>query len=127
MALVNKAIDGPHPLDASILFNYEVPTVGVAAWGLDSFWSPQYLIVDLMGTCAKTGPALRQQMFQQLPVWAKQKQTEHWSSVDFIKRSRLQWACLDCPPESCHLDQDLANYVKRIKEAERDAIVSNDF
>ena len=108
---------GPRPLKDAILFQHEVPTVGVAAWGLDSFWSPQILIIDLMGTCKKTGPALRRRMFERLPGWLKVKAREHWRWKDFVKRSRLQWACLDCPPETCHLDESLAHFVNHTVQA----------
>ena len=118
VALINKAMEGDRSLKDSVLFNHEVPTIGTAAWGLDSFWSPQFLLIDLKGTCSQTGPALRRQLFQSLPIWAKEKQDQHWAPRDFARRSRLQWACLDCKEEKgCHLDQKLANYVTRVVEA----------
>ena len=117
MALVHKAIDGPRPLNASVLFQHEVPTVGVAAWGLNPRWSPQFVVIDLMGTCAETGPRLRRQMLKHLDVWAADMSKKHWTASDFVHRSRLQWACLDCPPKTCQLDKDLAQYVKKIIKA----------
>ena len=118
MALVNKQLDGPRPLKAAILFQHEVPTIGMAAWGLDSFWSPQFFLIDLMGTCSQTGPALRQQLFEGLSVWAMQKWSEHGTLADFTKRSRLRWACLDCPSHKCQLGPRLANYVARVVKAQ---------
>ena len=34
VALVHKEIDGERPLHESILFQHEVPTIGIASWGL---------------------------------------------------------------------------------------------
>ncbi|CAE7414617.1 unnamed protein product [Symbiodinium sp. CCMP2456] len=49
IALVNKQITGERNLSESVLSTHEIPTVGLAAWGL-GFWSPKVLVVDLMGT-----------------------------------------------------------------------------
>ena len=66
VALLNKDIDGERPLKDSILFQHEVPTVGVAAWGTDALWSPQFLLIDMKGTCHKTSQLLRNQLFTRL-------------------------------------------------------------
>ena len=68
VALVNKAFEGERSLQRSVLFKYEVPTLGLAAWGL-GYWSPTVLLIDLKGTCARTSPALRRQMFGALKPW----------------------------------------------------------
>ena len=125
VALVNKKMDGARPLSESVLFQHEVPTVGMSAWGV-SFWSPQVVIIDLMGTCKQTSPALRQQLFKGLPVWAKLKKERRWTFDDFVARSRLQWACLDCPEDKCHLDEDLATFVNLIVQDEHVPDIGDD-
>lgn len=68
--LVNKELDGDWRLQKSILFKQEVPALGVAAWGLDqAAWSPEILVIDLMGTCSRTSEMLRQQLFEGVPFW----------------------------------------------------------
>ena len=127
VALVHKEMDGARALSESILFNYEVPSLGVAAWGL-GFWSPQVLLIDLLGTCSQTSPALREQLFSQLPSWyesAKNMDGFHgWHKNTYPRRSRLSWTCLDCPHASCHLDEHLANQVKQLLQAALDVIRS---
>eukprot|EP00913_Durusdinium_trenchii_P008302 g7799.t1 len=122
VALVHKEMDGARALSESILFNYEVPSLGVAAWGL-GFWSPQVLLIDLLGTCSQTSPALREQLFSQLPSWyesAKNMDGFHgWHKNTYPRRSRLSWTCLDCPHASCHLDEHLANQVKQLLQVKR--------
>eukprot|EP00439_Symbiodinium_sp_Y106_P021775 s335_g2.t1 len=49
IALVNKQVTGERNLSQSVLSTHEIPTVGIAAWGL-GFWSPKVMVVDLMGT-----------------------------------------------------------------------------
>ena len=115
VALVNKAMDGPRALQDSVLFQHELPTLGVAAWGL-GFWAPQVLLLDLQGTCNQTSPALRKQLFARLTSWWQKKQELHWSSADYARRSRLEWKCVHCPPP-CRLDSDLAQHVSRLIQA----------
>ena len=68
VALVNKELDGERSLQKSVLYQYEVPTLGLAAWGM-GYWSPTVLLIDLKGTCSRTSPALRRQMFGALKPW----------------------------------------------------------
>eukprot|EP00435_Cladocopium_sp_Y103_P074233 s332_g47.t1 len=119
VALVHKAMDGDRPLDQSVLFQYEVPTIGIAAWGL-GFWSPQVVLIDLMGTCKQTSPALRKQLYSGLPrLYELFVKEFEWSASDFKWRSRLSWTCLDCPNSHCQLDKHLAKQVKGILQAKR--------
>ena len=113
IALVNKKVRGERSLSQSVLFNHEVPTVGLAAWGL-GYWSPQVLVLDLMGTCQETSPALQKQLFARLPSWAKSM--IHWSPEAFATRSRLRWKCIDCSGH-CSLDHSLAQHVQKLVEA----------
>ncbi|CAE7322938.1 unnamed protein product [Symbiodinium necroappetens] len=113
IALVNKAMTGERSLSQSVLFTHEIPTVGLAAWGL-GFWSPKAILLDLMGTCDKTSPALQKQLFARLPSWAKSMR--HWSPAAFAQRSRLQWQCIDCSG-ACSLDQALAEHVEQLVKA----------
>ena len=114
VALLNKDINGERPLKESILFRHEVPTVGVAAWGTDALWSPQFLLIDMKGTCHKTSQLLRNQLFTRLSSW-KPKTRSEWR--DFRKKSELAWTCIDCPPGHCELNKNLANYVSNILQA----------
>ncbi|CAE7484493.1 unnamed protein product, partial [Symbiodinium microadriaticum] len=116
IALVNKELEGERSLQKSVLFKYEVPTLGLAAWGL-GYWSPTVLLIDLKGTCARTSPALRRQMFGALKPWYIDKKKEFWSASDFCTRSRLTWQCMDCPESNCELDERLARWVKGFQEA----------
>ena len=113
IALVNKKITGERSLSQSVLSTHEIPTVGLAAWGL-GFWSPKVIIVDLMGTCNQTSPALQKQLFTRLPAWAKSM--KHWSAEAFAGRSRLQWQCIDCAG-ACSLDDALAEHVEKLVKA----------
>ena len=113
IALVNKKITGERNLSQSVLSTHEIPTVGLAAWGL-GFWSPKVIIVDLMGTCNQTSPALQKQLFVRLPAWAKSM--KHWSAEAFTRRSRLQWQCIDCAG-ACSLDDALAEHVEKLVKA----------
>ena len=115
VALVNKAMEGPRALQDSVLFQHELPTLGVAAWGL-GFWAPQVLVLDLQGTCNQTSPALRKQLFARLTSWWQKKQELRWSAANFARRSRLEWRCVDCPPP-CRLDLNLARHVSQLVEA----------
>jgi hypothetical protein len=119
VALVHKEMDGERPLDQSVLFQYEVPTIGIAAWGL-GYWSPQVVLIDLLGTCKQTSPALRKQLYYGLPGFYENLVKEfEWSKSDFIWRSRLSWTCLDCPHSHCQLDEGLAKQVKELLQAIR--------
>ena len=113
IALVNKKITGERNLSQSVLSTHEIPTVGLAAWGL-GFWSPKVIVVDLMGTCSQTSPALQKQLFVRLPAWAKSM--KHWSAEAFARRSRLQWQCIDCSG-ACSLDDALAEHVEKLVKA----------
>ncbi|CAE7632811.1 ANKRD27 [Symbiodinium sp. CCMP2592] len=113
IALVNKQITGERNLSESVLSTHEIPTVGLAAWGL-GFWSPKVILLDLMGTCYKTSPILQKQLFARLRLWAKSM--TNWSPAAFAKRSRLQWQCIDCSG-ACSLDEDLAEHVQQLVKA----------
>ncbi|CAE7892329.1 Kidins220 [Symbiodinium sp. KB8] len=113
IALVNKKITGERNLSQSVLSTHEIPTVGLAAWGL-GFWSPKVIVVDLMGTCSQTSPALQKQLFARLPTWAKSM--KRWSAEAFARRSRLQWQCIDCSG-TCSLDDALAEHVEKLVKA----------
>ena len=113
IALVNKKITGERNLSQSVLSTHEIPTVGLAAWGL-GFWSPKVIVVDLMGTCSQTSPALQKQLFARLPAWAKSM--KRWSAEAFARRSRLQWQCIDCSG-ACSLDDALAEHVEKLVKA----------
>ena len=110
IALVNKRIRGERNLSQSVLSTHEIPTVGLAAWAL-GFWSPKVLVVDLMGTCDETSPALQKRLLARLPPWAT-----NWSPEAFAMRSRLQWQCIDCSG-ACSLDEALAEHVEKLVEA----------
>ena len=119
VALVHKEMDGARPLSESILFQYEIPTIGIAAWGL-GFWSPLVVLIDLLGTCKQTSPVLRKQLYSGLPGFYEHLVKEfEWSKSDFVSRSRLSWTCLDCPHSHCQLDEGLAKQVKGILQATR--------
>ena len=113
IALVNKQITGERSLSESVLSKHEIPTVGLAAWGL-GFWSPTVLVVDLMGTCDKSSPALQKRLLARLPSWAKSM--TNWSPEDFAMRSRLRWQCIDCAGH-CNLDESLAEHVEKLVKA----------
>ena len=119
VALLNKDIEGKNQrldLDQSVLFRHEVPTVGVAAWGTDTWWSPQFLLIDMKGTCDKTSKLLRKQLFTRLSSW-KPKTRSEWR--DFRKKSEFAWTCINCPPGQCDLDRNLANYLLKIVKAQQ--------
>jgi len=116
IALVNKQITGERNLSESVLSAHELPTVGIAAWGL-GFWSPKVMVVDLMGTCDETSPALQKQLFARLPFWAKHM--KHWSPEAFAMRSRLHWQCIDCSG-ACSLDEALAEHVEKLVKAKEE-------
>ena len=119
VALVHKEMDGARPLNESILFQYEVPAIGIASWGL-GHWSPQVVLIDLMGTCRQTSPALRKQLYSALPRFSEEmKKKLKWSSLDFAFHARVSWTCLDCPHSHCQLDEGLAKQVKELLQAIR--------
>ena len=113
IALVNKQITGERNLSESVLSTHEIPTVGLAAWGL-GFWSPKVLVVDLMGTCDKTSPAQQKRLLARLPSWAKSMRNR--SPEAFAMRSRLRWQCIDCSG-ACSLDEALAEHVEKLVKA----------
>ena len=112
VALVNKGMEGERPLEKAVLYEHEIPTLGLATYGL-GYWSPQVLLIDLQGTCSQTSPALQQQLSSRLGPWAKSKQKQHWRLEDFVQRSRLRWRCLDCVNPACNLDNSLAKELKQ--------------
>ncbi|CAE6940022.1 KIDINS220 [Symbiodinium sp. CCMP2592] len=116
IALVNKQITGERNLSESVLSTHEIPTVGLAAWGL-GFWSPKVLVVDLMGTCDQTSPALQKRLLARLPSWAKSM--TNWSPEAFAMRSRLRWQCIDCSG-ACSLDDAMAEHVEKLVEAKEE-------
>ena len=117
VALVHKAMDGARPLNESILFQYEVPAIGIASWG-SGHWSPQVVLIDLMGTCKQTSPALRQQLYSGLPGFYEYLEKHFgWSALDFTFNARVSWTCLDCPHSHCQLDDRLAKQVKELLQA----------
>ena len=117
VALVNKELGGERPLKQSVLFKHEMPTLGIAAYGL-GHWSPQVLVIDMLGTCHRTGPALRHQLLSGGAAWYPVLQKfQFLSATDFAQRSTMSWTCWDCPESSCHLDVALAQAVQRVREA----------
>eukprot|EP00439_Symbiodinium_sp_Y106_P080963 s1030_g19.t2 len=113
IAVVNKKMAGERNLSQSVLSTHEIPTVGLAAWGL-GFWSPKVMVVDLMGTCDQTSPALQKRLLSRLPSWAKSM--TNWSPEAFAMRSRLRWQCIDCSG-TCSLDEALAEHVEKLVKA----------
>ncbi|CAE7458203.1 unnamed protein product [Symbiodinium necroappetens] len=116
IALVNKQITGERSLSQSVLSTHEIPTVGLAAWGL-GFWSPKVMLVDLMGTCDQTSPELEKRLLARLPSWAKSM--TNWSPEAFAMRSRLRWQCIDCSG-TCSLDEALAEHVEKLVKAKEE-------
>jgi len=115
VALVNKGMEGERPLQKAVLYEHEIPTLGVAAYGL-GYWSPQVLVIDLQGTCSRTTRALQRQLSSRLGAWARSMQKKCWRLQDFVRRSRLHWRCLDCGAASCSLDAALAKQVRQLVE-----------
>ncbi|CAE7946391.1 Kidins220 [Symbiodinium sp. KB8] len=121
VALVNKELEGERPLKQSVLFKHEMPTLGIAAYGL-GHWSPQVLVIDMIGTCHRTAPALRHQLLSGGAAWYPVLQKfQFLSATDFAQRSTMSWTCWDCPESSCHLDLALAQAVQRVREAKDEA------
>ena len=131
VALVHKKLEGPRRLNQSTLFQYEMPSTGVAAWtGLGCRgWSPQMVVIDLLGTCNQTSSVLRKQLYSPLPtIYARlfekgniyshsAEKREKWSVEDFVRFSRLSWTCLDCPEPHCQLNEALAKQVDEMLQA----------
>lgn len=121
VALVNKELQGERPLKQSVLFKHEMPTLGIAAYGL-GHWSPQVLVIDMLGTCHRTAAALRHQLLSGGAAWYPVLQKfQFLSATDFAQRSTMSWTCWDCPESSCHLDLALARAVQRVREAKDEA------
>eukprot|EP00435_Cladocopium_sp_Y103_P072704 s448_g41.t1 len=116
VVLVNKKLEGERKLSDSVLSQYEIPSIGVAAWRL-GFWSPQVVVIDFLGNCANTGPMLRQRLYSRLA--RSTEETNFLDPQDFVRRSKLSWTCLDCPEKRCKLDRLLAEQVNEILEAKR--------
>ncbi|CAE7614479.1 ANK1 [Symbiodinium sp. CCMP2592] len=121
VALVNKQLEGERPLKHSVLFKHEMPTLGIAAYGL-GHWSPHVLVIDMLGTCHMTGPALRHQLLAGGIAWYPVlEEFQFFSARDFAQRSTMSWTCWDCPESSCRLDVALAQAVQRASEAKDEA------
>eukprot|EP00439_Symbiodinium_sp_Y106_P004340 s6034_g1.t1 len=121
VALVNKQLEGERPLKQSVLFKHEMPTLGIAAYGM-GHWSPHVLVIDMLGTCHMTGPALRHQLLAGGVAWYPVlEKSKFFSATDFAQRSTMSWSCWDCPDSRCHLDVALAQAVQRVREAKDEA------
>ncbi|CAE7330124.1 ANK1 [Symbiodinium sp. CCMP2592] len=145
VAVVNKDLTGVRKLSDSVLFQYEMPTLGIAAWGSGG-WSPHIVILDMKGTCHDTSPSLRaqlaahlrswsglraktikdktkafiKQLAVHLPSWSRfRAKTSKDKTKAFMKRSRASWDCVDCPPDSCNLDAALAQHIRLMVEAKK--------
>ena len=117
VAVVNKDLTGVRKLADSVLFQYEMPTLGIAAWGSGG-WSPHIIILDMRGTCHNTSPSLRAQLAAHLRSWSEfRAKTSKGKTKAFMKRSRASWDCVDCSPDSCNLDAALAQHIQRMVEA----------
>jgi len=123
VVLVNKKLDGERPLRDAVVYRFEVPTLGIAAFGM-GFWSPHILLIDMMGTCAEISPALREKFLEGATSWyfsaATSAADRHWSARDFSHRSgRITWECLNCPDDpgyACNLDERLAQAVQKFRQ-----------
>ena len=113
VVLVNKKLEGERKLSDSVLSAYELPSIGITAWGL-GFWSPQVVVIDFFGNCRNTGPVLRKRLFSRLALSSKEAKLD---VQDFVRRSKLSWTCLDCPEPRCKLDRFLAEQAKDILQA----------
>ena len=117
IALVNKDLSGPRSLNNSVLFQHEVPTLGVAAWGL-GFWSPQVILIDLKATCNKTSSMLRERLFARLSSYFRVKaQEQYFTSAEYALRSKPSWQCLDCEEGKCELGPELALHLQVLRQA----------
>ena len=117
VAVVNKDLTGVRKLADSVLFQYEMPTLGIAAWGSGG-WSPHIIILDMRGTCHNTSPSLRAQLAAHLRSWSEfRAKTSKGKTKAFMKRSRASWDCVDCPRDSCNLDTALAQHIQGMVEA----------
>ncbi|CAE7604007.1 ANK1 [Symbiodinium sp. CCMP2592] len=119
VAVVNKDLTGVRKLSDSVLFRYEMPTLGITAWGSGG-WSPHIVILDMKGTCHDTSPSLRAQLAAHLRSWSGfRAKTSKDKTKAFMKRSRASWDCVDCPPDACNLDAALAQHIQRMVEAKK--------
>ncbi|CAK9105645.1 Ankyrin-3 (ANK-3) (Ankyrin-G) [Durusdinium trenchii] len=119
IALVNKDLEGPRSLSKSVLFQHEVPTLGIAAWGL-GFWSPQVILIDLKATCNKTSSMLRERLFARLSSYFHVKAHRNsFTSTEFALRSRPLWQCLDCEEGKCELGSELATHLRTLRQARK--------
>ena len=121
VALVNKEMEGDRPLKDSVLAQYEIPTIGMAAWNYG--WSPQIILVDLRSTCNETSPYLRQRLVSGLGLswetWRRARR-KHFRTEDLAKSSSPSWTCIDCGADSgCELDEKLSGLVRDLVEADR--------
>ena len=104
LALAHKETEGERPLRESVRFQYEVPSIGLAAWG-QGFWSPLVVLIDPLGTCKQTSRAAKTVVFWFEKIY---KSFAKGLKRDFVLRSRLSWTCLDCPPSRCQqLDEQV--------------------
>lgn len=123
VVLVNKKLDGERRLQDAVVYRFEVPTLGIAAFGM-GFWSPHILLIDMMGTCAEISPALREKFLEGATSWYFSAATSaadmHWSARDYAHRSgRISWECLNCPDDpgyGCNLDEHLALAVQKFRQ-----------
>ncbi|CAK9068074.1 unnamed protein product [Durusdinium trenchii] len=119
IALVNKDLEGPRSLSKSVLFQHEVPTLGIAAWGL-GFWSPQVILIDLKATCNKTSSMLRERLFARLSSYFRVKaQEQYFTSAEYALRSKPSWQCLDCEEGKCELGPELALHLQVLRQVQR--------
>ena len=116
VALVNKKMEGARPLKDSVLAQYEIPTVGNAAWTTQ--WGAEVILIDLQGTCSDTSPYLRQRLATGLGGLWELYQQKHFTAEEFAQLSRPSWTCIDCGADSgCELDEQLAGVVRSRLEA----------
>ncbi|CAE7235531.1 ANK1 [Symbiodinium sp. CCMP2456] len=119
VAVVNKGLTGERNLSESVLSQYEMPTLGITAWGLGG-WSPHIIILDMRGTCHDTSPSLRAQLAAHLHSWSGLRAEKGKDETKaFMKRSRASWDCVDCPPDACNLDAALAQHIQHMVEAKK--------
>ncbi|CAK9023786.1 unnamed protein product, partial [Durusdinium trenchii] len=115
IALANKDLSGPRSLNKSVLFQHEVPTLGIAAWGL-GFWSPQVILIDLKATCNKTSSILRERLFARLSPYFRVRAQRYWTSAEYALRSKPSWQCIDCEEGKCELGPELAQHLRTLRE-----------
>ena len=118
VAVVNKEMDGAHALKASVLAQYEIPTIGMASWGMG--WNPHIILIDLRGTCDDTSAFLIERLAAGLGrAWGEYELYQSFTTEDFAKLASPSWSCIDCSAHSgCELD-DLAEVLRPVVEAGR--------